>query len=330
MAIVTVTERMHRRRGSKDAKETKYTRVFQVATDLPDTGPAAVLVATDPTTAITIPVVNEEYIPGAAALCRSIEATPEGDDGMLWQVVAQYSIPIAGTWTEVHPLSRPMEVYWDFQRTQEECFVDAITDAEHPNGHPILNAAFEAFDPPVMMDVSRPVLTMVRNEAAFDVASAMAAQDVVNNSLWPTSGGPGAPAGTAKIASVTGQKVHELWGGSEITFYGVTYRLEFKHDGWRVWIVNQGFRYWGQSELVDPDDPTQGFYKKWFEFKDADGNPASMPQYLNPDGTELVLLNEGSGTPPALPTEQQIYWKEFQIYREGTFGGIPNPYLEFG
>lgn len=325
MSITSVEEVMQRRKGSKDYREYKYSRTWRVITDDPEDTPATILAW------IFLPSVGDLYPGTDNVYCRAVNADPEGNDGKFWLVTAQYSSPITSSWGLL-PWFRAMEVYWDFQREKVEAFVDAITDAEHPHGHPILNAAFEAFDPPVMKDVSRPVLTMVRNEEqAFDMASAIAAQDVVNNAAWPGGAYPSAPAGTAKIASITGEKMFEVVNESELVYWRVTYRIEFKWDGWRVWIVNQGFRYWGFSELVDPQDPTQGFYKRWHEFTDADGNPSSMPHFLDPEGNELVLLDEGSGTPPAPPRDQQIYWKgPFQIYREGAFTGIPNPYLELG
>lgn len=330
MAVTSANELRRRRKGTTDAKETKYTRAWQVKTDDPETQPPEVLAYP------TLPSVNDPYPTDANAFCRVVDAVPEGDeaDGTTWLVTAQYSSPVTGGWSE-DPLLRPVEVYWDFQRDKEEAFYDAVYDLGTPpnlHSHPILNAALEPFDPAPMKDVSRPVLAMVRNEASFSIATASEAQDLVNNADWPDSGGDPAPAGTAKIASITGEKVVEYIGGAAFTYWRVTYRIEFKAIGWRVSLVNWGFRYLGAWELRVEGDPLEGYVRKWYEFKDEDGQPASEPQYLKPDGDKLVFDQPGQVTnewPAGAPSEaEQIWWIEFQIYNEGSFSALnlPNPY----
>ena len=81
--------------------------------------------------------------------------------------MARTSALWAGGGPMQNPLLQPIDVKWS-NRSQE-----IVADIDI-NGNPVVNTAGDPFDPPLMEDDPRPVLTIVRNEAIFNQARAVA------------------------------------------------------------------------------------------------------------------------------------------------------------
>ena len=168
-----------------------------------------------------------------------------------------------------------------------------------------MNSAGDWFDPPLVRDDSRPVLTIVRNEADFDPEIADSYRDTVNDDYFF-----GAAAGRVKCVSITGKQLFSadvLPGGF---YWVVTYTFQFNRDGWASPLLDQGFR-----RLVS------GSRRAIL----VDGQPASAPVLL--DGSGGVLT---PGDPPVYQTYHLYLEADYSVFefpaRRGPLGRLMNRY----
>ena len=168
MSIVIINEMMDE--GSRSLNWNlqsgrSYQRRFRVLTDSQDDGPVVVMSALGLAYGDRY---NPSYNSSEADLFaynNSITCDAAGDDGIEWIVTANYSWydPLqAGGGQNQNPLLMPIEVSWDMRDL--EAALDRDID-----GNPILNTAFDPYDPPLMTDDTRLTMTIVRNEAAFNL-----------------------------------------------------------------------------------------------------------------------------------------------------------------
>lgn len=151
-----------------------------------------------------------------------------------------------------NPLNAPEQRSWEFEQSQEPIDRDAA-------GRPICNSAGQSLDPPVMREVGDPVLTVVRNESAFDEGRAVRYSRATNSDAFF-----GVEPGHVRCR-ITGQYVVEgAW-----TYWRVTYVCRFREDGWKERRVDKGF---------------------FSVMKDAAGKPRA-----NSDGSAMLALNQAQG-----------------------------------
>lgn len=260
---------------SKGSIRRSYSRQFLVTTDSPKVGAYAVILALG----IAIGQRYELGAPGdpwhesdSLSWCNGISVQQSAECGQSWTATVEYG------WFEIdeNPLDADEEVEWDLNAYERTVDQDTAGDA-------ILNTAGDPFDPPVMRDDSRPVLTIVKNEADFDPSLTYEYRDTVN--LYTFFG---APPRTVKLKSRKGRKIKDsrVSGGS---YWQVTYVFEFDAATFDKVILNAGLR-----QLVS------GEQKQIF----VDGVPASAPQLLDSAG---VLT-----TSP--------YWLTKEVYQAKDYG----------
>lgn len=286
MQVISVDEIFEGRQSSQDQlwKRT-YTRIFRVVTDDPHVGSGAVRAA--------VPVaIGMKYSTGYetdfGAYCQKITATQESvGDGKSWLVTCEYGPYDSTQWPE-NPLDRQPEISWEYQQYQEVA-------SEDINGDSIVNSAGDPFDPPIMKDFSRPILTLVRNESNFDPLLAYNNRDKVNsNSFF------GADAGQVKCQSITPRRVFNQDIG---WYWTVTYQFIFNDKGWKPQIYDMGFRQ------LDPSDDT-----KRIEITDEHGQRISSPWPLDENGQPLA-----PGDKPAT-IEFEIYESiDFSVFNFDSF-----------
>lgn len=284
MAVLEVVE-LYNRSASKNEKwQRTYSRKFQALTDDPTDGPVTVVDAFVSVYSIDI---GTKYNAGGTELdegayCNSIATDCNSQDGLQWEITVQYGPfdPTKDGEATSNPTEKVPEVSWD--SVQFERVVD-----EDINGEAIVNTAFDGFDPPIIIDDSRPVLKIQRNEAleTFSPAVAYAYRDHVNEFEWY-----GGDPKTWKIAGITAKREFH----AEIGFYwNVSYEFHYNPATWTKRILNQGMRelHSGSPRAI----------------KDADGTPISVPALLADDGTKL-----SAGGDPV--------WIEFEVYEATDFG----------
>jgi hypothetical protein len=217
----------------------------------------------------------------------SAASDPQAGDGCGWIVTVEYSAYDAAEFP-LNPIDHPLKISWDSNRTQ-------VPAEEDVNGDAIVNSAGDYFfDPPVMVDDSRWVLTIVRNEPTFDPDWADTYKDAINTDPFF-----GRDPKTWKVASITsGDPIHDTDSGTKDGwYYAVKYQFEHDPDGWDLKILDKGMRKLDQSTL------------KTIEVRDEKGEKISEP----------VLL-DGSGN--VLAKDADPYFVIFDYYKEVAFADL--------
>lgn len=283
MGIVSVKEQFEGRDTSQGIKrERTYKRVFDVLTDDPRTGGFAVraalgIVIGDPYQ-LGVDGVDAWAEGDTGAFATSIRAAVSSDDGRTWRAEVDYGPYDPETTTS--PLDEPEEVSWDGVTFEVPVDYDA-------DGTAIVNSAGDPYDPPVIREDDRPVLTIVRNELEFDPDLSDLYRGSTNSATFF-----GRAAGTVKMLPIRAQR---LWSANlqlnNGFYWRVTYTFHINKDGWKKKLLDQGYQ-----EVVS------GNRKKIL----VDGLPVSSPQLLNGSGAKLAV----GGTP---------VYKEFTVHKPRDF-----------
>ena len=304
---VTITwkEPFDLRRGGHLGRDWKreYTRTLRAVTSHPRIGQLAVMLA------CPIPL-GASYSEGNAptgtlaadggAWARSIAAETEATgDGKNWLVTVEYGPdePL-----EENPLDRKAEVSWD-TTTEEE-----IADRDNA-GEPILNTAFDAFDPPVTRPKKMPVAVVRRNEAEYPYDLAFALEDGINLEDFLEPGDAGKWK-IAKISASSSSAKITTWSSlltgepEEVIYWVVTYELIYNYDGWARPILNQGMR-----QLTAAGTGYEPILVK--------GQPISSPALLGPTGR-------------ALAPDAAAVFLDFDLTRGVDFGLLNFAGVDFG
>jgi hypothetical protein len=178
-------------------------------------------------------ILGAEFDDGSRV--TNIAPRQDDDNPFVWEVVVTYStLSQDEDEQDPNPLLRPADVVMssnDSQVAVEGVFRDDPNAEDDQLGGPVANAAGEIFDPPPMMDVSRPVLTITRNEATVNSIFLMGFANSVNAETFF-----GAQPRQLKMSAPQFRNVFE----NGLQFWTVTYQMEFRTDTWDSQIVNQG------------------------------------------------------------------------------------------
>jgi hypothetical protein len=293
MSIVDVRETFAGREGGVNEKgERTYTRVFRVQTDSAYDGPLFVRLASG------VPRIGDVYATSTeldtGATVRTVDPQQDDDNPRLWIITVAYDSAVDQEQRDENPLARPAEIAWDFQQYTRAVWKDA-------DGKAILNSAGDYFDPPIEVDDSRPVLTITRNEAAFNPALAIDYQDAVNTDPFF-----GFAARQVKVAKISSQRAFE----NNVSYWRTSYEFHMRRDGWKVAVLDQGRRQKGQGgDAQGQTDPN-----KVYQILDGSGQPISDPVPL-----------DGAGRRLASPGPTTAKFREFEIYKERPFAAFNLP-----
>lgn len=220
--------------------------------------------------------------PFAATVSLSGECTTE--DGYTWEGTVQYG-PYDPRLVE-NPLNQPPFFEWDAIQFERPADLDVAT------GAPVVNSAFDYFDPPELRDDSRPVLRVQVNLPDPLNSGLFALKDTINKA--PFLNGSWGPH-TAKCAPLRArQEFHPLVPGTGL-YWVVSLEFHFNPDTWDPQILDQGLRKLDTSTTP----PTQKQIS-------IDGALATAPVLLDGKGGVLAV----NGTPKFL---------QYQTYPEGDF-----------
>ena len=206
-----------------------------------------------------VPQLGDSYSAGndvdIYATCVDVQIRATGSP-FAWEVTAVYDTErYVGTLLN-NPLNMPAEISWDFAKYERPMLRD-LTNT------PILNSSKLPFDPPVMQEDVRPLLTIVRNEATYDPSLSVAYQEACNSDVFA-----GEPAYTAKLVTYSAQKQIDIG----FQYWRVTYQIEFRRETFALFLLDQGFRDKDGKIFRDPIDWT----------------PLGSPTLLNGRGESLV------------------------------------------
>ncbi len=222
-----------------------YSQKFRIITDNQNDGQATIIAQLGY-------YYGQKYIvgyPGGGvdsdlfAYLTAIHLDSVGEDGIEWEATFEYSwydATTVGGGKEQNPLDMPIEVNWGWR--DYEMVIDVDVD-----GVPVLNTAFDPYDPPVLINDPRRTMTVVRNEATISMGLIDQYKNAINTDAWA-----GVNPFFAHCLGITPKNTfHQLVGW----YYQVTYEFEFisprqaanqskggELQGFRKLILNQGLR----------------------------------------------------------------------------------------
>lgn len=161
-----------------------------------------------------------------------------------------------------NPLLIPPKPRLEFFPKAEPAFVDL-------DGEPILNAAFDYYDPPVMIERLCMTLSIRRNEATVSPYALLVMSNRTNAQAWN-----GFPVDTVRSLPIRLPEP-EFDQESGVTFYPMEYVFEIDEKGWKNKVLNQGY------SKLDAD----GFRVK---IVDKYGQDISAPALLDGEGEPLA------------------------------------------
>jgi hypothetical protein len=255
------------------------TRYFQAETSDPLIGPKAVHDACPVQRGMTYNWDGESDSK-SYAVNISVNEDTSTEDGRWWIVAIQYSPFNAIDFNPTDPMTARPKISFTSTRFQ----VPALETAEE-DPIPIVNSADDPFDPPVMIDQTRPLMTIVKNEAYFDPLLARDYHNAVNDAQWF-----GRPALEWKCLDITGDEATDQNGDR---YWVVTYQFEMNPDTWIVKVLDEGMR----------EINTSG---KKVKILDEAGREISDPWPLNENGTKKAVGQPGE-------------FLNYHLYREVDF-----------
>jgi hypothetical protein len=177
----------------------------------------------------SLPVIGEVHPDDAGAWCTTLQVDPS-DPWKGWTVTAEYS-----TERELaeDPTNDPAEITWGYEQFQKP----AVTNYA---GQAILNSAGDPFDPPIMIDDSRPVVTISKNLASVPVW-VFTYQDAINLGSF-TVDGITVDAGLAKMQDI---KIVRRQSRNGTSYRTVTFSIHLQKQGWSSKQLDAGFRQIG-------------------------------------------------------------------------------------
>lgn len=327
MAVTLCKELFPGRHGSDGIeRKLKHTRVFEVLTDDPNDDDY-IAGAGD---GVTIPRNGDIHPNNPFAVMVSITADQDDESPLRWLVVCEYDteLPISQSRESGgfdangesvlggdagnplaradNPLDRPASWSFEWEQVQivaEKSRSDGTGSPDNfdgtvtwPFGTLICNSAGLPFDPPVMIEDSQPVATVVKNYPVGHAILFLSAQatwkNAVNNAEWK-----GFAAGTARIIGMNFTYATE----NGITFGRMTWRIKFTDapDGWDLVLLDQSYaERWADDSLHKIDLPI------------GSGIFPDTPQKLNGNGIRL--------DDPALLSHDDFYLR-FGIYKPRDF-----------
>lgn len=272
MAVTLCTELFENRQGQWSKDENTYTRVWYVETNSKLDGPATACAAIGLSYG---DVYNNGTEHDHYSFCKSIQATPYGDDGHSWHVTAQYGT-LSEQQQQDNPLNEPTQYTRSFVNTQEKVWVDVY-------GNPIRNTAGDVFGNQLERDVSCSVLTISRN-LWYDAGSIfMYYVNSVNATPFQ-----GMPPRTWRCMNAS---VSSAYNKNIGTYYRTTVEFLFNPYRHGVWIESRGLR---------AIDPRTGLLAA---IELSPGIYAQDPLPLDWNGQVIIPR---SGTPLA--------WQYFEVY----------------
>lgn len=290
MAITSVYQLFDGRGGSADANMARtYTRVYEVYVDSPYDD--AVTAGTAPG---YLPVMGEPHSEDLAAFVTNRDIQQDAADPLRWLVTITYTTQQPGTESVTapgeslqpngggsqapgdrseNPLARVAAWRVNFQTTQEPATVGFKVAnngdvAVLPTA--ILNSAGLPFDPPVMVEVSRPVVSVTKNIVNLDLNKLTDLQDSVNSKAWKSF-----PPRTVRVSGIEVNSAFE----NGVAFWSITYHFAVNWRTWDVQPLDAGFHERIQTASV----PVATY--EWREITDDHGAQGPYPL----DGNGRVL-----------------------------------------
>ncbi len=299
MSIVSVGERRAAREASDTQGRRTYRRIFHVITNNQQDGAAQVLAASALPRMLDGYQTDTEVDTSALVIRRD----PRQIHRFHWEVTIDYDTERlfereAEGGETTGEFGEPIKVAVSFVKFQEPLAARVLPASGDPDVAPLgfgaVNAAGEPFDPPIMRDVSRPVLTFQTTSATFDIQKVRDRIDTINGDHWF-----GFRPHECKVEAITtpGKKAASIEASRPIQFYDVTTVIAINMNLWHARPLQQG---------------------TWF----LDG--ALRKAFITSEGHPRIGLLAADGTALA-DNALEVYANIKDVYTESIFGGLGLP-----
>lgn len=195
----------------------------------------------------------------------SVDLDTTAQDWKQWIVTLDY-----GPWNPLTHAENPLDIPAAVNFSGETFLVPLTKDAL--TGDPVVNTAYDYFDPGPEREFSRTILKVGLNidYASLNPVTVMGFADKVNDATWY-----GFAAKTWKCSAPTiSREYHPVCGN----FWRVEFTFSHNVLTWKKFLLNQGYR-----EYVSGNS---GFLKKQNIF--INEQPATKPVFLNSSGGKLT------------------------------------------
>lgn len=278
MTVVYLGEEPEGRSGTNRLGVRSYQRVFNLETTLQSEGAFAV------GSNASLPDIGSVHPEDSTAFCTDLDVRCV-KGWKVWQVTATYSSEFTLSTT---PTSDPAIIRWDSEQFQKPAVFDK-------NGDAILNSAGDFFDPPLMVDDSRRIVTVTKNLSSVP-SWILTYQDAVNNASF-TVDGVTVGTGLAKMQRVS---VSEVQSRNGTNFRTVEFTIHLQKSGWLLEPLDAGFREKG-------------------------ARPGTRVNILNDDKTlpSTPVPLDGTGFVLEDPTPATAVYGSFAYYETKDFSVLP-------
>lgn len=292
MAVTSVSKTEYTA-GKSEQGDTR-TELYRVVFDAVPSDIADALTASAGGT--TIPVIGAVFSGSTTIKCKKIGPVRKTDSRLIVDVQVEYDNVYSGgggVIVTTNPLDRPADIQFGFD------VIERVKENDI-NGKPIVNAAMDKFDPPIVVEVYRMVVSIERNVSAttFDPGSVLNLMNTTNSS-----------AGTLAGVSIgVGQALLKNYGASIAYESDTTYvreRLDIVlADTHAVKVANMGMYYLDTFAAGNR-----------LRFLDSEGTSTTTPRWLSATGTA------GDNTPTTAGS-----YLTFDIYEQKSWTplGLPS------
>jgi hypothetical protein len=283
MAATVKTEDYAARTATNDMGKRTYQRAWIVLTTSRNDDAYTVGSASG------LPVIGNTHPSDANAYCQSLQVQPISG-WRVWRVTASYSTERQ---LNTSPTSDPAVITWNTEQFQRVAVFDN-------DGDLIVNSAGDPFDPPLMMDDSRRVVTIQKNLAVVPTWI-LDYQDAVNSDAF-TVDGVSIGIGKAKMQNVSVGPVERR---SSTAFRTVNFTIHLQRDGWALQPLDAGFREFVTTDSV-PNPELKNILNR------GDQQPVAAPVPL--DGSGKALDN---------PSPTNCVFLTYNVYKTRAFSTLP-------
>lgn len=237
-----------------------------------------------------LPVRYEAHPEDPLSFAFKGSVAPDSNQPGFYIVTITYSNDYNQDVTQERP-----EVSWEDEEYER------VVDKDR-NGDPILNAAGDRYEEPVIFTDSRPVLRHSRNEQFFDQLQAYQYNRSVNSDTFY-----GAAPGTMRVKITAQQKWRD-----DVEYWRVTYLFRYNPDGWQPEVLEQGL--YQKIDIGSPGTPVIAKMSCTVKGKSpGDSEPVSYAVPIDADGKQI--------DPDDLPDD--AVYTQYEVL-------TPLPYLALG
>lgn len=275
MSILSVIETAGRTLGINQKGDREAERLYLVRADSKTENATNVRLATG------LPLMFSAHPDDAGLNVIDIAVNQKDDNPFIWEVTLKYSSVLENGEQDENPLNQPAIIEYDAAPYQKVAFKTITNEG-------VTNSAKMFFDPPLMMDDSRPVIRITKNKASFSASMALAYQDAIN-----TDGFLGIAPYCAKVARFGATKRFKSIGGVQLPYWEVHLEVHCNFDTWWPQVLDQGYF---TNTGTGPEEIRYA----------ANGNPVNGPSLLDGAGDQ----------------SSTAVFLTFRVYRELPFSAL--------